>query len=133
MFRKIWPPAMADTTNRLPPQHTEHRLITCIMPAGRGIHILERLQQEKGIVSASVHHARGVSTSSLGQRQFYFAEKQLVVALVEAERADEIFDFLYHACGIKEKLAGMIVMERLWRAAPLALARSQPPFDSEEC
>lgn len=104
-----------------PPRRGDFRLVTCIMPAGRGTAVLERLKREKKVLNASVHHARGVGTHSLHHRSMFFEEKQLLIALVEAQRADEIFEFLYYAAGIDEPHAGMVFIERAFRAAPVAL------------
>ena len=37
---------------------TAHKLITCIMPAGRGLELIEQLR-ELGVTSAQVHHEIG--------------------------------------------------------------------------
>jgi len=69
----------------LPPPRGEYRIITCIMPAGRGAEVMEALRRELGVVSTSVHHARGIGTQSLRHR-VYSDEKQVLTAVVAAER-----------------------------------------------
>lgn len=100
---------------------TAHKMITCIMPAGRGLELIEQLR-ELGVSSAQVHHARGVGKSSKRRRgASLYAEREIVQALVEAARADEVFDFLYAAAGIGRPHAGMLLMEKAMHGIPLVL------------
>jgi hypothetical protein len=100
---------------------TAHKVITCIMPAGRGLELIEQLR-ELGVISAQVHHARGVGQSSKRRRGVsLYAEREVVQALVEAHRADEVFDFLYAAGEIGRPHAGMLLMEKAVHGIPLTL------------
>lgn len=100
---------------------TAHKLITCIMPAGRGLELIEQLR-ELGVTSAQVHHARGIGKSSKRRRGVsLFAEREVVQALVEAERADEVFEFVYAAAEIGRPHAGMLLMEHVAQGIPLEL------------
>jgi hypothetical protein len=80
------------------------------------------------VISASIHHARGVGTRSMHRRALYYAEKQVIMALVDGNEADSVFEFLYHQAGLHERHAGMIFMERLARGSPLV----PPEGDWEE-
>jgi hypothetical protein len=100
---------------------TAHKLITCIMPAGRGLELIEQLR-EIGVASAQVHHARGVGQSSKRRRGMsLYAEREIVQALIEAHRADEVFELLYAAAEIGRPHAGMILMEKAIHGIPLVL------------
>ena len=102
-------------------RRTAHKMITCIMPAGRGLEIIEQLR-ELGVASAQVHHARGAGKSSKRRRGVsLYAEREVVQALVDAARADEVFDFMYAAAGIGRPHAGMLLMEKVVHGVPLAL------------
>lgn len=103
----------------LPPLRGDYRVITCVMPAGRGAEVLESLRREHGVVSASIHHARGIGTQSLRHR-VYSDEKQVLTALVDAARADEVFEHVYFAAGINAPHAGMVMMGHAFRAAGTA-------------
>lgn len=107
-------------TEGAPPRRL-HKVITCVLPAGRGREVLARLRKEKALVSASVHHARGVGAETLRRRRRarFFTEKDVLVALAPAEEADAIFEFIYYAAGIGEPHTGVIFMERAFRAAPM--------------
>ncbi|OGA52403.1 MAG: hypothetical protein A3G24_27325 [Betaproteobacteria bacterium RIFCSPLOWO2_12_FULL_62_13] len=97
------------------------RVITCILQASSGIHVLQRLRGI-GIDSAFVHHARGVGESGKRRRgASYYAEREVVTVLVEAHRAEEIFEFLYSAADIGKPHAGMVFLQKAAHGIPLAL------------
>ncbi|NJD34498.1 MAG: hypothetical protein FIA96_06630 [Betaproteobacteria bacterium] len=104
----------------LPPLRGDYKVITCVMPAGRGAAVMETLRREQGVVSASVHHARGIGTHSLRHR-VYSDEKQVLTAVVAAEHGDAVFELIYFAAGINAPHAGMVMMGHAFRAAGTAL------------
>jgi hypothetical protein len=108
---------MADTP-RLPPPRGEYRIVTCIMPAGRGADVMEALRRQLGVVSTSLHHARGIGTHSLRHR-VYSDEKQVLTAVVEAGQADAVFELIYFTAGLDLPHAGMVMMGQAFRAAGL--------------
>lgn len=107
------------TEDRLPPLRGDYRIITCVMPAGRGAEVLEALRREQGVVSASIHHARGIGTQSLRHR-VYSDEKQVLTAVVAAQQGDAVFELIYFAAGLNAPHAGMVMMGHAFRAAGLA-------------
>ncbi len=109
---------MTDTV-LLPPLHGDYRVITCVMPAGRGAEVLDVLRRELGVVSASIHHARGIGTQSLRHR-VYSDEKQVLTVVVAADQGDAVFELIYFAAGINAPHAGMVMMGHAFRAAGLA-------------
>jgi hypothetical protein len=111
--------------DKAPPARAEYRVLTCIMPAGRGTEVLEALRSEIGVISAFAHHARGIGTHSLRQR-VYSDEKQILTALVDAQRADDVFHFLYYSAGLDTPHAGMIMMGHAFRGAGVV-----PPDETE--
>lgn len=111
---------------QLPPPRGDYRIITCVMPAGRGAEVLEALRREQGVVSASIHHARGIGTQSLRHR-VYSDEKQVLTAVVAADQGDAVFELVYFAAGLDAPHAGMVMMGHAFRAAGLA-----PPAPGED-
>lgn len=103
----------------LPSLRGDYRIITCVMPAGRGAEVLETLRRELGVVSASIHHARGIGTHSLRHR-VYSDEKQVITAVVAAEQGDAVFELIYFTAGIDAPHAGMVMMGHAFRAAGTA-------------
>lgn len=93
-------------------QALQYKAITCFCPAGRSQRVLDALRQEMGINCTFVHHARGIGVGRSDSRKLFYIEREIITALVPAQRADEIFHFLYFAAGINEPHAGMIVMEK---------------------
>lgn len=106
----------APTSDTLPAFRGEFRVLICIMPDGKGKEVLEALRSETGVISAFAHHARGIGTHSLRHR-VYAEEKQILTALVDANRADDIFHFLYFSAGLDTPKAGMIMMGHAIRGA----------------
>jgi hypothetical protein len=110
-----------------------HRLITCFLPSGRAIEVLERLRKEHGLASMAYHHARGVGTGTRrGRSSFFSSEREIITVLAPESRADELFRFLYFAAGLDAPNTGIIFMERLLRATPMvtpeaAKTRDQGP------
>ena len=110
---------MSDVVRLPPPARGDYKVITCVMPAGRGAEVLETLRSEQGVVSASVHHARGIGTHSLRHR-VYSDEKQILSVVVAAEQGDAVFELIYFTAGIDAPHAGMVMMGHAFRAAGIA-------------
>ncbi|MBE0613058.1 MAG: hypothetical protein IH604_05265 [Burkholderiales bacterium] len=109
------------------PARGEYRVLICIMPAGNGSEVIEALRRETGVISTYAHHARGVGTHSLRNR-VYSDEKQILTVMVEAARADDVFNFLYFSAGLDAPHAGMIMMGRAVRGAGVVpLPESESP------
>ncbi len=105
------------------------RIITCIVPVGKGQDIADHLHRELGIDSAVFNHARGQGIGTGYRRRAGFhEEREVVSALVPAEAADEIFTALYHFAEMGQPHNGLIFMTYSRRAIPLAL----PDIPEEE-
>lgn len=94
----------------------QFRQITCIMPAGRAVPVLDALRAGKRIIDVAHHHARGVGTRKGRGR---YVEREVLTVLVELDRADEVFRFLYRAAGLDQPHNGMIFMTRPQRASAM--------------
>lgn len=100
--------------------NAEHRLVGCVLPRGLGVELLSRLFREKGINRAETRPARGVlgsDPSGLLNR----IEKDFLTVVVEAERADEIFAWIYHQAGVAREEGRFLYMTRLSAATPFTL------------
>ena len=95
------------------------KLITVILPAGRGEPLMQRLAGEPGVLAVSHHHARGVGTRRVKPGRMIFDEKDVTLVLVEAEQADTLFTLIYAEGGIGEPHAGLMFMERVQRGHPM--------------
>jgi hypothetical protein len=93
-----------------------YKTITCIIPSGHALELLERLRSEQGVTSAYAHHARDVASHAGGGGQTIADESEVVTVLVAAEEADRLFEFLHQAAGIGAPEGGLIFMERMLQA-----------------
>jgi hypothetical protein len=107
---------------------TENRLITCILPSGRGHGVVERLKTERGILSANYYRARGLGYSSHFRSSFTeSSERDVVVVLIPTADADATFAYLYDITGIGQPHHGMMYQQK----AGCATIYSLPPELSE--
>jgi len=106
---------------------TQYKTITCFLPAGRAQGVLERLRKETGVPSAFAYHARGAGLATRRDKSRpEYVEREMITALVPAERADEIFRFIFLAAGINEPHAGMVLMTTTPYAKALCLSDEIP-------
>ncbi|MBI1731595.1 MAG: hypothetical protein HYR49_02345 [Gammaproteobacteria bacterium] len=107
------------TIRILPPQ----KRITCILPHGIALDVLQRLKDEKGIIEAHMNSARGMGKLTplahrgVGEQ----TEKDIVNVVVSAAEADEIFEYLYDAARINRPHGGLIYMTALGHTTPFVL------------
>ena len=113
------------TIRILPPQ----KLITCILPHGIALDVLQRLKDEKGIIEACTNTARGMGKLTplahrgLGEQ----AEKDILTVIVSAAEADEIFEYLFDIARIDRPHGGLIYMAALGHATPFVLPELPQP------
>jgi hypothetical protein len=93
-----------------------YKTITCIIPTGRALELLERLRTEHGVTSAYAHHARDVAAQSTGMGRTIADESEVVTVLVPEAGANRLFEQLYEAAGIGQPDGGLIFMERMLAA-----------------
>ena len=86
-------------------QNTNSKLITSFLPHGTGIPLIKLLKQETGICTGNINSSRGTG-SSAGTSDFdTWVEVDVLDVVVDAERADEVFNFIYEKAGIGEGLS----------------------------
>jgi len=107
------------TIRILPPQ----KLITCILPHGIALDVLQRLKDEKGIIEASTNTARGMGklTPLAHRGPGEQSEKDILNVIVSAAEADEIFEYLFDIARIDRPHGGLIYMAALGHATPFVL------------
>ena len=104
------------------PNLEEAMLITCVLYKGGGIEVIKALH-ERGLNSASLHHARGSAIGDQvgkGGLPTHF-EKEVVSVVVSQAQSDEIFEFIFDVAQIDRPHGGFLFMERLQRAVPYSL------------
>ena len=106
------------------------KVLHCFVPVGKGHDLLQRLKREKGLIGAIAHHARGGGLSTRkGRESFRYMEREIVTVMAPAERADEIFAFIYHAAGLNKPHVGMILMEKAQMGVAMTLPAEVPVED----
>jgi len=109
---------------------TRQKLITCILPCGLAFELMEKLKDEKNIITANVNYARGMGKLTpmahrgVGEQ----SEKEILQVLVPEERSDEIFEYLYTVADINRPHGGIIYLAKLQAATPFVL----PDLPQEE-
>ena len=100
-----------------------HKLITCILPKGRALSVLESVKDRFELTAANINSARGIGKITplkyrgLGDQ----AEKEILTVLVDAARADDVFEFIYFDADINRPHGGLMTMQALLGASEFAL------------
>lgn len=97
----------------------EKKLLTAIVRAGEGQRLIGKFAEAPGVLSISHHHARGIGSRRVRTGQLYFDEKDVLIVLVEAACADEIFAGIFREGRLGETGTGMIFMEKVLRGHPM--------------
>ncbi|MCU0609494.1 MAG: hypothetical protein MUF22_06995 [Chitinispirillaceae bacterium] len=100
----------------------EPRLITCVLYRGGGDGVLKALHQ-RGLNSATLAKGRG---SAIGdpadfRGQATEFEKEILSVMVDAEKTDEVMDFIFETAQIDRPYGGFVYVEKLRRGVPLVL------------
>lgn len=92
-----------------------HKLITAILPKGRDKELVNKLVHDLGIQSVNVNYARGLGRiTPLHHRGVgETTEKSIVTVLVDAERADEVFEFIFFEADINRPHGGLMFQQPL--------------------
>ena len=106
---------------RLTQAHEDGRgpeLITCIVPHGRALPVIKALKEELGIVSTTIHHARGTGrmTPLAWRGVGESAEKDVLTAVVPASRAEEVFASYTNVARSASLTAGFFINDDWLRA-----------------
>ena len=101
----------------------QSKVITALLPRGSALEVVKKLKSQKNIVTASVSSCRGMGMSApkgkkgVGQE----AEKDVLIVPVPADKADEIFEFIYIEADINRPHGGMMYMANLMYSVPMNL------------
>lgn len=89
-----------------------YKLITCVMKEHIGASIVNKLKDEKNIVTANRSFARGNSVNHITDM-----EMEILTVLVESDMADEIFEYLYFECEFDKPHKGIIYQASIPRSS----------------
>ena len=102
---------------------SHQKLITSIIPKGAGNDVLLGLRNDFGINTGNIKMARGsgqynpLSLRGIGEQ----TEKEILTVIVSAEKADEIFEYIYFRAHIDEPHNGIIFQSDLLYASKYRL------------
>ena len=99
------------------------KLIYCILPKGIALGVVERLKEDRGIMTSNINNARGVGKiTPLAYRGIAGqSEKEILTVIVPAVNADEIFEFIYFEADINCPHGGIMYMHALPKTAEYGL------------
>ena len=101
------------------------RLVSCLLPQGLGVDLQTRLFSELGLTRVDVHSARGfIGSDPAGL--FNRVEKDILSVVVEASRADEVFEWIYREGRVAELEGRFLYMTRLDSATSFELPPDVP-------
>ena len=101
------------------------RILTCLLPRGIGSELRDRLFQELELKRVDVHTARGfIGADPAGL--FNRVEKEVLTVVVDEDRAEGVFEWIYHEGRVAELEGRFLYMARLDRATPFRLPDDLP-------
>lgn len=105
------------------------RLVACLLPRGVGLELQGRIFSEMGLARVDVHATRGfIGTDPAGL--FSRVEKEILSVVVEEERAEEVFEWIYREARVAELEGRFLYMARLDFATPFELPADVPLEDA---
>ncbi|MGB5833067.1 MAG: hypothetical protein WBG92_13885 [Thiohalocapsa sp.] len=104
----------------------EKKLITAIVVSGRGLTLMELIENHPGVLSVTHHHARGTDRRGPRSGRALWSERDVLMVLVEAPQADEIFASLFDAGELGEPHHGVIFLEEVCRGHPMMPFLTEP-------
>ena len=102
-------------------QNTNSKLITSFLPHGTGVPMIKLLKQETGICTGNINSSRGTGSSAGASNFENWVEVDVLDVVVNADRADEIFNFIYEKAGIGEGNHGFMIQQSLIRSTKFSL------------
>jgi hypothetical protein len=102
-------------------QNTNAKLITSFLPHGTGVPIIKLLKQETGICTGNINSSRGTGSSAGASDFDNWVEVDVLDVVVNADRADEIFNFIYEKAGIGEGNHGFMIQQTLVMSTKFSL------------
>ena len=89
--------------------------ITAILPKGVALNVVSRLKKEKGVITANFGYALGIGkmtaekVRSVGEEK----EREILSVVVDDERGDEIYEFVYYAADMNKPHGGFMFMKSI--------------------
>ncbi len=103
----------------------ESKLITCILPKGIAARVSKMLLTERGVITGNINNARGSGhiTAKIHQKAGYQTEKEVFRVVVDADEADEVFEFIYRHAELHHPHGGIMFQNALTRSTRYELPK----------
>lgn len=110
-------------SERAMPKLLRMKLISAILPKGVSHEMIRKLREEKNILNANMNYARGTGklTPLKYREKVVEREKEILTVVVDEERGDEIFEYIYIEADINKPHGGLIYMHSLMQATEYIL------------
>lgn len=91
------------------------RLITAILPKGVSLNVISRLKKEKEIISANFCYGLGINMMASDKTPLSseLKEREMLSVVVDEERGDEIYEYVYHAADMNKPHGGFLFMRTI--------------------
>jgi hypothetical protein len=99
---------------------TNSKLITSFLPKGTGLDLVKALKDETGVSTGNVSSSRGTG-SSAGNDFGEWVEVDVFDVIVDTDRAEEIFSFIYDKAGIGDGNNGFMIQSNLTKSTKFTL------------
>ena len=99
---------------------TNSKLITSFLPKGTGLDLVKALKDETGVSTGNVSSSRGTG-SSAGNDFGEWVEVDVFDVIVDTDRAEEIFSFIYDKAGIGDGNDGFMIQSNLTKSTKFTL------------
>jgi nitrogen regulatory protein PII len=101
--------------------YKKEKRITCFLPKGSGIKIVEMLHVEKHIDSTNVHSGRGLRTVENVSDYGAWSEQDILTVIVDANHAEEIFEYIFFQGELNKPGGGFIFQADIKRSTSFSL------------
>ena len=99
----------------------KEKRITCFLPKGEGIKIVEMLHVEKNIDTTNVHSGRGLRTVASVKDYGAWSEQDILTVIIDADRAKEIFEYIFFQGELNKPGGGFIFQADVQRSTSFCL------------
>ena len=110
---------------------SDERQISCVLPHGLGLPLQNRLFRELGLTRVDLHSARGFMGAD-PRGLFNRIERDVLQVVVEEERADEVFEWLYREGHVADQEGRFLYVARVARATAFELPEGVPMEDGRK-
>ncbi len=105
------------------PTLIKSKLISAILPKGVALNVIRKLKEEKNINTVTLNYARGTGklTAIKYKKSVVQREQEILTVVVEEERSEEIFEYIYEQADVNKPHGGLMYMHPLMQSTEYLL------------